>query len=111
RARRVTADNKFLPLVQAHFLPRAGTLARFVSTVQTFRHQSLESLGSHGRHQVSKICIEHRRLANRLAPLSQNLMAKDLPSADQGLRHHISSDENQNVENVDQRRTSGSIIL
>ena len=39
-------------------------------------------------------------------------MAKEIPPAGQGLRHHISSANDQDVEDViDQRRTSGSIIL
>jgi hypothetical protein len=39
-------------------------------------------------------------------------MAKDLPPADERLRHHISSANDQDVEDViDQRRTSGSMIL
>src|SRR5215469_7733469 len=39
-------------------------------------------------------------------------MAKDLPPADQRLRHDVSFVKDQNVEDViDQWRTSGSIIL
>src|SRR6516164_8026617 len=39
-------------------------------------------------------------------------MAKDLPPADERLRHYISSVNDQDIEDViDQRRTSGSMIL
>ena len=75
------------PLVEAHLLPRAGSLAGFVSTLQAFRHQPFKPLGAHGRDQVSKTCIEHRRLADRLAELGEDLIAKDLPPANQRLRH------------------------
>jgi len=48
----------------------------------------------------------------RLAELGEDLIAKDLAPANQRLRHYISSVKDQDIENViDQRRTSGAIIL
>ena len=83
-----------------------------IHSLQAFRHQPFKPLGAHGRDQVSKTCIQHGGLANGLAQLGKDLMTKDLPPANQRFRHYISSVKDQDIEDViDQRRTSGSMIL
>jgi hypothetical protein len=55
RARRVSADDEFLPLIDPHLPPRAGTLTRLVKTVATFGDDAFKIMCADGFKNVVKI--------------------------------------------------------
>ena len=66
-ARCISCDHELLPPIEPHLLPCAGALTGFVWAVQSFCHQSFQSLSAHGINQVRETGIQFGRMANGLA--------------------------------------------
>ena len=98
--------HKFLAWVEVHLCHGPDRLPDSYALSRRFATNPFEDMGADDRHQFSKTCIDHRRLAYGLAWALEDVMAKkDLPPADDRLRHHIMSVKGQDEEVADQRRS------
>jgi hypothetical protein len=91
---RISTDDEFLALIDAHLQPCSRALPWLISAVPTFRHQALQTLGLHGLNEIGKTSFQLGRMSNRISELIKNPLLQKLAPNIERLSHYIPASKN-----------------